>query len=87
MKLEQTSIRTWLTGGELNLNDFAAHFHNPLLLAEPVIVRNQLGEIGILQLSLCSDSGLAGNASSHFKHSHGFVSPNWVNKFEFELSF
>jgi hypothetical protein len=39
-KLEQTGICALLPGGEFYLDDFATHFHNPLLFAKPVVVRN-----------------------------------------------
>jgi hypothetical protein len=47
-KLKQSSIRTLLACGQFNLNNLATHFHNPLLLTKPVVVGNQLCEIGVL---------------------------------------
>jgi hypothetical protein len=65
-----------LTGGQFNLKDFAAHFHNPLLFPEPAIKGNQLGKKSILKLTLSPNPGLAGNTGRHLKHPHnlGFSS-------------
>ena len=77
-KLLQTSIYSLLACSQLNLEDFAPHFHNPLLLAKPVIEGNQLREKGILQFSLGAGATLAGNAGCNLKHSHGLISPDSV---------
>jgi hypothetical protein len=69
--LEQTGIGTLPTSSQLNLNDFAAHFLNALLLFEPVLVGHQLGKERILQLPLGTNPGLTGNASGDLKHAHG----------------
>jgi hypothetical protein len=69
-------INAGFTGCQFNLEDFAAHFHNPLLFPEPAIKGNQLGKKSILQLALSSNPGLAGNTGRHLKHPHnlGFSS-------------
>jgi hypothetical protein len=69
--LEQTGVGTLPTSRQLNLNDFAAHFLNALLLFEPVVVGHQLSEKSILQLPLGANPGLTRDTSGDLKHAHG----------------
>jgi hypothetical protein len=72
--LLQSGIGTRLTRCQFDLDNFAPHFHNSLLLTKPVIVGNQFGEVGILQFSLSTNPGLTGNAGSHLEHTHRTIS-------------
>jgi hypothetical protein len=65
------------TGDQLNLDDFSALFHDPLLLSEPAVVGNPLGEVGVLNLPLGPDFFRAGDASSDFKETH---SAPWMSR-------
>lgn len=46
--LTHTCIGTGFAGEQLDLNDLATHFLDALLFTEPVVVRHQLCEKGIL---------------------------------------
>jgi hypothetical protein len=46
--LRQSCVGSRSARGKLYLHDFATHFHDALLLTEPVIVGNQFRKIGIL---------------------------------------
>lgn len=73
--LDKTRVHTRLTSGQLNLDDFATHLHDALLLTEPVVVRHQLGEVGVLQFPLGPNPGLAGNTSRNLEHPHRWSAP------------
>jgi hypothetical protein len=70
-RLEQASVGPLPTRRQFNLDDFAAHLLNPLLLFEPVIVGHQLSEKSILQFPLSTNPGLTRNTSGDLKHAHG----------------
>lgn len=70
MNLSKSRIGSGFTGCQLYFQNLAAHFHDPLLLAKPVIVGNQLGKIGVLQLPLGANPSLTGNAGGHLEHTH-----------------
>ena len=47
-----TDVDLLATGEELNLNNASTLLLNSLLLSEPAVVRNPLGEEGVLQFAL-----------------------------------
>ena len=65
------------TGGQFHLDDLSTLFHDPLLLSEPAVVGNPLGEVGVLNLPLGPDFFRAGDASSDFKETH---SAPWMSR-------
>lgn len=76
--LQQPSVGAGLTRCQFDLNDFATHLHDALLLPEPIVIGNELSEVGILQLPLGANSGLAGNASRNLEHAHESIPPDWT---------
>ena len=74
LKLCQTRVCSRSARCQFNLDNLATHFLDALLLSKPVLVRNQLGEIGVLQFPLRPNASLARNAGSDLEHSHG----SWI---------
>ena len=58
------------TGAELNLDDPSTLLLNSLLLSEPAVVGNPLGEEGVLQLALRPHLFRAGDAGGDFEQPH-----------------
>ena len=63
------------TGAELNLDDPSTLLLNSLLLSEPALVRNPLGEEGVLQFALRPDLFRTGDAGGDFEQPHGAQLP------------
>ena len=65
-----TDVDLLATGAELNLDDPSTLLLNSLLLSEPAVVGNPLGEEGVLQLTLRPHLLRAGNAGGDFEQPH-----------------
>ena len=63
------------TGAELNLDDASTLLLNSLLLSEPAVVRNPLGEEGVLQFALRPHLFRTGDAGGDFEQPHGAQLP------------
>ena len=70
-----TDVDLLATGAELNLDDASTLFLNSLLLSEPTVVRNPLGEEGVLQFALRPNLLRAGDAGGDFEQPHGAQLP------------
>lgn len=74
-ELQQSYVHPRLTRGQLHLQDAATRFLDALLFPKPVLIGHQLGEVGILQLPLGANSGLAGHTGRDLEHAHDMGSP------------
>ena len=70
-----TDVDLLATGAELNLDDPSTLLLNSLLLSEPALVRNPLGEEGVLQFSLRPHLFRTGDAGGDFEQPHGAQLP------------
>ena len=70
-----TDVDLLATGTELNLDDPTTLLLNSLLLCKPALVRNPLGEEGVLQFALRPHLFRTGDAGGDFEQPHGAQLP------------
>jgi len=63
-------IHVLTTSAKLNFQDLSALLHDPLLFSKPAVVRDPLGEEGVLKLPLGTYLFRARNAGSDFEEAH-----------------